>query len=170
MATATTTYPDIFYATWVFAFIDDELAEIPQRTSQAYPCKFIKTGDFYESRISLSPTDPYNLKNSLLNYGIIGNISTKGYVHNVGTFFTMIRIEHLPLTQFESHIDGNTLKVNSRIATNSAEDAIVDFRYTFVNIKNNRLLTGYELKVPIKDAEKYIDYQRACIKQMQNGL
>lgn len=169
VTTTTTTYPDVICASWAFGFIDDELAEIPQRVNQLCQCKFIKTGDFYESRIILQPTDPYHLKNSTLTHGLMGNISLSHIVQGKIKYFAMIFIHNLPPSEFESHLDGKSYKVPAFIPSNTFADTAVDFRYTFTSTKHTKVLTGYELKVPVSAMENFIDYHRIRVQQ-QNGI
>lgn len=168
--TSVTGYIATVYATWSFYFIDDELAEIPQRHVQAYTCKFIRKGDFYESRVVLPTSDPFHVKNSAFNHGIAGCITIREYIDNTPHVFVMISVDNLPHSEFDAHLDGNSYKVASHMTSDEFEDIDVEFKYTFVDVKRTRVLSGFEVKVPHEAMEKFVAYQHAHMKQLRNGL
>jgi hypothetical protein len=166
------TIPETIHALWTISFIDDEISDIPQRSSQSYYCKFIRTNDrqFYESRLTFDPEDPYYQKNNACEFGLASVFTLRKYVASRSHDFTFISVRDIPPSKLEEHRNENTFETVAYLPTNEFNISKIKLCYTFTTIKHNRILTGYYIKIPTEDIRHHIISFRERIKQFSDGL
>ena len=168
------TMPSTVHASWSYAFVDDELTQVPQRTASAFTCKFKKTddGQFYESILKIDPNDPYYRKNNNCNeYGIRSSFQLRCVVDGVNYSHLIAVVRETPPSELKTIASNNmTYKTIAYFQCEKFEDVSVDINYNFVEVKHNNIFVGYYIKIPCEIFESVIKMYREKKSQYINGI
>lgn len=164
--------PETIHALWTLSFIDDEISDIPQRASQSYYCKFIRTtdGKFYESQLTFDPDDPYYQKKNTCEFGLASVFTLRKYIGSRSHDFTFISVRDLPPSKLDEQRKDNTFETIAYLPAERFNISKIKLSYTFTTIKHTKILTGYYLKIPSEDLRHYILSFRERITQFTDGF
>ena len=164
--------PKTIHAVWTIGFIDDDICDIPHRTTHSYYCKFIRTSDgqFYESRLTFDPEDPYYQKKATCEFGLSSAFSLRKYIGARSHDFMFISVRELPPSKLDENTHENTFETVAYLQTEGFNISRLKLIYHFVTIRHIKILTGYYIKIPTNDLLHYIISFREKLEQFTNGI